>query len=82
MEIVYFLLIGAVAGWLAGLLMKGRGFGLLSNIVIGVVGAFLGGFLFRELGIGTDGSVLGMLLTALVGAIVLLVIIAAFKKAA
>ncbi|MFT6110263.1 MAG: putative membrane protein YeaQ/YmgE (transglycosylase-associated protein family), partial [Planctomycetota bacterium] len=47
MEIIYFLLIGSVAGWLAGQLMKGRGFGLFSNMVIGVLGAVLGGYLFR-----------------------------------
>jgi uncharacterized membrane protein YeaQ/YmgE (transglycosylase-associated protein family) len=81
MELVYFLLIGAVAGWLAGLLMKGRGFGLLGNMVLGVVGAVIGGYLARQLGIGTDDDLLGVLLTALGGAIVLLAIIGVFKKA-
>lgn len=81
MELVYFLLIGAVAGWLAGQIMKGRGFGPLGNVVVGVVGAVLGGYLFRALGVGTEGSLLGVLLTALFGAIVLLVIIGVIKKA-
>lgn len=81
MEWVYFLLIGAVAGWLAGQVMKGSGFGLLGNMVLGVLGAILGGFLARQLGIGTDGSLLGVLLTSLGGAIVLLLVIGLFKKA-
>ncbi|MGI5310011.1 GlsB/YeaQ/YmgE family stress response membrane protein, partial [Rheinheimera sp. WS51] len=50
MGFILFLIIGAVAGWLAGLIMKGRGFGLLGNMVVGIVGAFLGGFLFGILG--------------------------------
>jgi uncharacterized membrane protein YeaQ/YmgE (transglycosylase-associated protein family) len=74
-------LIGAVAGWLAGQLVKGRGFGLLGNMVVGVVGAFVGGFLAKQLGIGTEGDVVGVLLTSLGGAIVLLLLISVFKKA-
>ena len=81
MEIVYFLVIGAVAGWLAGQLMKGRGFGLVGNMVVGVIGSVLGGTLFRSLGLAPDGSALSVLITALVGAIVLLVIVGVFKKA-
>lgn len=81
MELVYFLLIGAVAGWLAGQLVKGRGFGLLGNMLVGVVGAILGGFLARQLGLATEGDVLGVLLTALGGAVVLLVVISVVKKA-
>jgi len=81
MEIVYFLLIGAVAGWLAGQIMKGRGFGLVGNVVIGVLGAVIGGYLFRQLGIGSEGDVLGVLLTALFGAVVLLLVVGALKKA-
>lgn len=80
MNIILFLIIGAVIGWLAGTLMKGRGFGLLGNIVVGVVGSFLGGFLFSLLGI-TWGGTLGALGTALIGAIVLLWIVGLFKKA-
>lgn len=81
MEIVYFLLIGGVAGWLAGLFMKGRGFGILGNIVVGVIGALLGGFLFRLLGLSADGSLLGTLVVSFVGAVVLLVIAGVLKKA-
>ena len=51
MELVYFLLIGAAAGWIAGQIMKGGGFGVLINIILGIVGAFVGGWLLGELGV-------------------------------
>jgi len=79
MDILLFLLIGLVAGWLAGKIMKGRGFGLVGNLIVGVIGALLGGFLFRILGMTTT-STLGSLLTAIVGAIVLLFIVGQLKK--
>ncbi len=65
--LIVFLLIGAVAGWLAGLVMKGGGFGLLGNMVIGIIGAFVGGFLFGLLGI-TAGGLIGSIITATIGA--------------
>ncbi|MCP4572564.1 MAG: GlsB/YeaQ/YmgE family stress response membrane protein [bacterium] len=71
MNLIYFLLVGAVIGWVAGLIMRGGGSGLLGNILVGVVGAMVGGFLFKLLGI-TWGGTLGSLGTSLVGAIVLL----------
>lgn len=80
MSILWFLIIGAVAGWLAGLLMKGKGFGLLGNIVIGCIGALLGGFLFGLLGISSGGSLIGSLITALMGAVVLIYIVRLIKK--
>jgi uncharacterized membrane protein YeaQ/YmgE (transglycosylase-associated protein family) len=80
MELVYFLLIGALAGWLAGTLTKGSGFGLVGNIVIGVLGALVGGYLFRSIGIWSDGGLLGTLITALVGAIVLLFLLSLVRK--
>ena len=80
MNIVLFLIIGGVAGWLAGLIMKGRGFGVLANIGIGIVGSVLGGFVFRLLGLAAQGAV-GELVTATAGAVLLLVIVSAIKKA-
>jgi len=71
MNIVFFLLIGGLAGWLAGKIMKGRGLGLWANIAVGVVGALIGGTLFRQLGIEMHGLI-GQLLTATIGAIGLL----------
>ena len=79
MDLVWFLLIGGVAGWLAGVFMKGRGFGVVVNIVVGIVGAVLGGFLFGLLRIAT-GGLIGSLITAFVGAVVLLFVVSKLKK--
>ena len=57
MNFILFLIIGAIAGWLAGTIMKGRGFGLLGNMVVGIVGAFVGGFLFSAVGLASYGLV-------------------------
>jgi uncharacterized membrane protein YeaQ/YmgE (transglycosylase-associated protein family) len=80
MSFLWFLIIGAVAGWLAGLIMKGGGFGILGNILVGVVGAFIGGSLFDFLGFSSGGGLLGSLVTALVGAIILLFVVGLVKK--
>ncbi|HBG58914.1 MAG TPA: GlsB/YeaQ/YmgE family stress response membrane protein, partial [Porphyromonadaceae bacterium] len=74
-------IIGAVAGWLAGKLMRGGGFGFLVNLLVGIAGGVIGGWVFDKLGIST-GGVIGNLVTALVGAILLLWIISLFKKKA
>ncbi len=79
-SLIIFLAIGAVAGWLAGLLMKGRGFGLLGNIVVGIIGAVVGGFLAGILGISASG-IIGSILLATAGAAVLLFVIGLIKKA-
>ena len=78
---LWFIIIGAVAGWLAGNIMRGGGFGQLMNIVVGVVGALIGGWVFDLLGIGTGDGLIGSLITALVGAILLLWVISLFKRA-
>lgn len=79
MKLILFLLIGALAGWLAGKMTKGKGFGFLGNMVIGVVGAFIGGFLFTLIGIVAFG-LLGSLLMALAGALILLWLIRLVKR--
>ena len=79
-SLILFLLIGLVAGWLASRIMKGRGFGLVGDLVIGVIGALLGGWLFSLLGISA-GGIIGALITALVGAIVLLYLLHLIKRA-
>jgi uncharacterized membrane protein YeaQ/YmgE (transglycosylase-associated protein family) len=78
MDILIFLAIGAVAGWLAGKIMKGSGYGLLANIIIGVIGAVLGGILFGLLGLKA-GGLIGAIVTATVGAVLLLFIIGKVK---
>ena len=79
-SLVIFLVIGAIAGWLAGVVMKGGGFGLVGDIVVGIVGAVVGGWLFRVFGI-TAGGLVGAIITAFVGACVLLFVIRLIKKA-
>jgi uncharacterized membrane protein YeaQ/YmgE (transglycosylase-associated protein family) len=80
MQLLWFLIIGVVAGWLAGQLMKGGGYGLIGDLVIGVIGAFLGGWLFRTFGIAARGLI-GSLVTATIGAVLLLFLIRLIKKA-
>lgn len=79
-ELIAWLLIGLVAGWLAGVLVKGHGFGVLGDIVVGIIGAVLGGFLFGMLGV-TPLGLLGSILTATFGAVVLLVLAKSLRKA-
>ena len=73
------LLIGALAGWLAGLMIKGSGFGLIGNIVVGILGAVLGSFLFGLLGIASGGF-LGAIIIATIGAVILLYAVSVLKK--
>ncbi|WP_087633068.1 GlsB/YeaQ/YmgE family stress response membrane protein [Caballeronia telluris] len=78
--LVWALIIGAVAGWLAGLLVKGGGFGLLVDILVGIVGAVIGGWLSGVIGISFGGGLLGSLITAVIGAVVLLFVLRLFKR--
>ena len=78
--ILIWLVIGAIAGWLAGQVMRGAGFGLLGNIIVGIIGAILGGVIFGALGI-TFGGILGSLLGAFLGACILLFLISLVKRA-
>ncbi|TGD43963.1 GlsB/YeaQ/YmgE family stress response membrane protein [Pseudotabrizicola sediminis] len=75
------LLIGAIAGWLAGLIVKGFGFGLLGNIVVGIVGALIASFLFPAIGLGLGGGILGSIIAATLGAVILLFLIRLVKRA-
>ena len=79
MDIIYSLIIGCLAGFCAGKLMKGGGFGIIMNIVLGLFGGALGGWLFSMLGIEW-GGVLGQLGTAIIGAVAILWIASFFKK--
>ena len=79
--LIWFLIIGAIAGWLAGLLMKGRGFGILGDIIVGIVGAVLGGWLFGALGISAGGGLAGSLIVAFIGAVILLFLVRLIKRA-
>ena len=79
MQFLWFILIGIAAGWLAGQVMKGGGYGLVGDLIVGVIGGLLGGFLFGLLGISA-GGLLGSLVTATVGAVVLIALLRVIKK--
>ncbi len=79
-NLLWFIVIGIVAGFLAGKMMKGKGFGLLINLLVGIGGALLGGWLFGILGLSFGGGLLGTLITAFLGAVILLFIINLIKK--
>src|SRR5215467_523821 len=81
MSFLWLLVVGLVAGWLAGMLVKGGGFGLIGDLVVGVIGAFLGGWLFSTLGASAGGGLLGSIIVATVGAIVLLFLVRLVKRA-
>lgn len=79
--LLVWLFIGAVAGWLAGLIVKGYGFGLLGNIVVGIVGAFVGGWLFGLLGIAALHGIVGAIIGATVGAVAVLFLLSLVRRA-
>ena len=81
MSLLWFLIVGLVAGWLAGMLVKGGGFGLIGDLVVGVIGAVLGGWLFSTLGASTGGGLVGSIIVATIGAVVLLFIVRLIKRA-
>ncbi len=75
------LLIGAIAGWLAGVIVKGYGFGLFGNIIVGILGAFVGGWLFGSLGISSGSGILGSVFGATIGAVLLLFVVRLVRRA-
>jgi len=80
-SLIVFLIIGAIAGWLAGVIVKGYGFGLLGNIVVGIVGALIAGWLFPTLGISLGSGIVAAIIHSAIGAIILLVLIRLVKSA-
>jgi len=81
MNLLWFLIVGLIAGWLAGVLVKGGGFGVIGDIVVGVIGAFIGGFLFSTLGVSSGGGLLGSIIVATIGAVVLIFLVRLIKRA-
>ena len=79
-SLLVFLIVGAIAGWLAGLIVKGFGFGLLGNIVVGIVGAFIAGWIFPAIGLAFGGGIFAAIIHATIGAVILLVIIRLVKQ--
>ena len=81
MNLLLFLIIGALAGWIAGKLIRGGGFGFVGNLVVGIVGAVIGGHMFTYLGLQAGDGLIGSLVTSVIGALVLLFIVGLIKKA-
>ena len=79
--LVWFILIGLAAGWIAGQFLKGGRFGIVGDIVVGVIGAVIGGFLFRVIGLSAGAGLLGNLTAATIGAIFLLFVMRQFRQA-
>jgi uncharacterized membrane protein YeaQ/YmgE (transglycosylase-associated protein family) len=79
--IVIWLIVGAVAGALAGIIVRGGGFGLLGDIVVGIIGAFVGGWLLPRLGIHLAAGLVGIIISATIGAVVLLLILRLVRRA-
>lgn len=79
--LIIWLIIGAVAGWLAGQIMTGGGFGLVGNIIVGIIGALVGGWLLPRLGIYIGGGVVGAIINAAIGAIIVLFVISLVRRA-
>lgn len=80
-SLIVFLIVGAVAGWLAGLLVKGYGFGLIGNIVVGIIGALIAGWLFPVIGISIGSGIVSAIINSTIGAVILLVLIRLVKQA-
>lgn len=78
--LLWVVIIGVLAGWIAGKIMRGKGFGLLGDLIVGVIGSLLGSFIFGLLGLGAYGLI-GRLVVAIVGAVILLWLIRLIKKA-
>jgi uncharacterized membrane protein YeaQ/YmgE (transglycosylase-associated protein family) len=78
MGVIIWLIIGAIAGWLAGLIMKGYGFGLIGNIVIGILGAMIAGWLLPRIGFVLVGGFVAEIVNAVIGAVILLAVVGLF----
>jgi uncharacterized membrane protein YeaQ/YmgE (transglycosylase-associated protein family) len=77
---IYWLVVGLIAGWLAGLVMKGGGYGIIVDILLGIVGGWIGGWLFGRLGIWPAGGMIGSIIVAFVGAVILVGITRILKR--
>ena len=78
--LILFILIGLAAGWLAGQIVKGGGYGVVGDIIVGVIGAVIGGFLFQRLGVFAGSGLLGSLIVATIGAVILLFVLRLIKR--
>ncbi len=79
-SLIVWLIIGAIAGWLAGQIVRGGGLGLVGNIAVGIIGAVVGGWLLRQLGVAIGGGFIAAIINATIGAVILLVIIGLVRR--
>lgn len=80
-SLLVFILVGIISGFLAGKIMKGRGFGVIGNMVIGILGAFIAGFIFPTVGISLGGGIISAIIGSTIGAVILLFAVGVIKKA-
>ncbi len=80
MDFLYFIIVGGIAGWLAGQIMKGGSFGLITNIILGIIGGVVGGWLLGVAGVSIGGGLMGSIITSAIGAIAVIFIAGLFKK--
>ncbi len=81
MGIIIWLIVGAIAGWLAGMVVKGGGFGLIGDIIVGIVGGLIAGWLLPRIGLFIGGDIIGDIINAFIGAVILLLIVRLIKRA-
>jgi len=79
--LLYWLIVGLIAGWLAGVVMKGGGYGMIVDIILGILGGILGGWIFSKLGIAAGGGMIGGIIVAFIGAVILVAITRVLKRA-
>jgi uncharacterized membrane protein YeaQ/YmgE (transglycosylase-associated protein family) len=80
-SLIVLLVVGLIAGWLAGQFVKGGGFGVVGDIIVGIIGALIAGWLFPTLGISLGGGIIGAIIAAFIGAVILLIIVRIIKRA-
>jgi uncharacterized membrane protein YeaQ/YmgE (transglycosylase-associated protein family) len=78
---IIWLIVGGIAGWLAGMVVKGGGFGLIGDIIVGIIGALIAGWLLPQIGIIIGGGLIGAIINAFIGAVILLIILRLVKRA-
>ena len=81
MDLLYWIVVGLIAGWLAGQVMKGGGYGVLADIILGILGGIVGGWIFGQLGVSAGGGMIGSIIVAFIGAVVLVAITRVLKRA-
>jgi len=80
--LIIWLIVGAVAGWLAGMVVKGGGYGLIGDVIVGIVGAFIAGWLLPRIGIVIGGGIIAAIINAFIGAVILLLLLRLIRRAA